>query len=140
MEKQQKDKVNKDMIGSESTHEYFRVTSMNSESRPGGGGLGRGIEHEVHTVGHTYIFVSCGKLSQSPMVLPSSFRTERRDRVSRMNSATTHAALAPRHRILMFRRIPAVRPTRLTAPPAHDAHADVVRVRKRRRRRVPART
>ena len=34
MEKQQKDKVNKDKIRSERTHEYFRFTSMNRESRP----------------------------------------------------------------------------------------------------------
>jgi len=99
------------------------------------------MEHEVHTVGHTHVLVSyVERLSRSPRELPSPFRTERRDRVSIMNSVTTHAILARRHRVLMFHRIPTVRPTRLTALPAQDAHEDGVRVRKRRRGRVLART
>jgi len=40
MEKQQKEKVIKDMIEPERTHEYFRVTSTNSESRPAVVGCG----------------------------------------------------------------------------------------------------
>jgi len=130
------------VTGPERIHEYFRVTSTTSQSRPAVVAWGWGMEHDVHTIGHTHVLVSYVKnMSQSPMILPSQFRAEKDGTgVSGMNSVTTHAILARRHRVLMFHRIPTVRPTRLTTPPAQDARADGVRVRKRRRGRVLART
>ena len=52
------------------------------------------MEHEVHTAGRHSQFDLVGrKIFQSPRVLPSPIRTERRDRVSKMNIVVTLSSL-----------------------------------------------